>query len=387
MPKICVFTACRSEYGLLRWVAQELLEHPLCELQWMVSGNHFSIQFGETWKQIQADGFEIHSKIEMHLDSSSKASVAKSNALLSLQLASELERLEPDCVVCLGDRSELLSLASCCLVLGIPLAHIAGGDVTQGAIDDSVRHATSKLASLHFPGTQSSAQRIAQMGEESWRIHCVGETNIDQFLRLPSLSKEELAQQLALNPEKSWALFTYHPETQIPIDQDLQRIRICLEYLAQQSMEIIASYPNSDAGSQQIIELLHSMAQKYPQIKIVPSLGQLRYANLLRFICGIYGNSSSGIFESQMYCTPTVNIGDRQKGRLITPNILCTSGDASAIKCAIDQSLSPDFVQSLKGLSNPYGDGQASQRIVQQIVFALQNYTKGQLLQKVFHDA
>ena len=389
-PKICVVTAARSEYGLLRWLMQDIKDDPDLTLQVLVTGSHLSPDFGLTVNEITAQGFAVDAAVDMLLASSSAAATAKGMGLAGVSLADALERLAPDMLFVLGDRYELLPVCGAALVMGIPIAHASGGDVTEGAIDDQIRHAVTKMAALHFPGSEDSARRIAQMGEEAWRIHMVGEAGLDNLRRLPVLPRDAQALDLGLDPDKDWAVFTWHPETKCSVQENVMALWDILNILVEHdNLQVLATYANADYGGQEINEQLELAAMAHEgRIIVHKNLGQLRYINLLREARLMAGNSSSGMLETPALGLPTLNIGDRQKGRLPAPNIISCARDATSVARALKKLLSPKFSETLaKAVAhNHYGDGFFAEKTLAALKDALAHKSREELLRKKFID-
>ena len=364
--KICVVTSTRAEYGVLRWLMEEIKNDEQMRLQLLVTGAHLSREFGLTFREIEKDGFKIDAKVNMHLSLHSKAAIVKSMGQCSIGIAKAFERLKPDLIIVLGDRYELLSVCSSAVVMNIPIAHISGGDITEGAIDEQTRHAITKMAHLHFPGTEASAKRIIQMGEGPGKVFAVGELGVDNFRKLKAKTKSEIAAELGLDKNKKWILFTYHPETAITLDENLKRVANVLSVLRKiKGVELIITYPNADYGGRQIIDLLKKQRLKEKgKFHLLKNLGSLRYISLMMNSSCLIGNSSSGITESPSAKIPTLNIGNRQKGRIIPKNIICVSGSRDSIKKGLVKSLSGNFRKKLVNLKNPYGSGTAAKNIV-----------------------
>lgn len=389
MHKVCVLTATRAEYGLLRWLMQDMKDEPGFVLQVVVTGAHLSPRFGETWKQIEADGFAIDAKLEM-LDEaeSGPAALVRSTGKCAVQLADVLDKLSPDLLVVLGDRYELLPVCSAALLMDIPIAHISGGDVTEGAIDDSIRHAVTKLAAIHLVSSKEAEKRVLQMGEEPERVFLCGGPGLDNLRRLPVISRDELALDLGLDAGKSWALLTYHPETRLSVLENLttlQNILAGLKSVLDGRLEVLATYANADLGGQEINTALEEAAQENSWLRICPNLGQKRYVSMLRQACFMLGNSSSAIFETPTLALPAINIGERQKGRKLTPNIIqCGRGKAD-IAAAILKALDSGFAASLQNIESPYGDGHFSEKALDAFKTAF-SWNRKRLLTKKFVD-
>jgi GDP/UDP-N,N'-diacetylbacillosamine 2-epimerase (hydrolysing) len=362
--RVCVVTGSRSEYGLLRWLIQEIDEDAGLDLKLIVTGSHLSPEFGNTIDDIVGDGFTVDAKVEMLLSSASKSGIAKSMGVCAMGVAEALDRLAPQVVVVLGDRYELIPVCGSALVMRIPIAHISGGDITEGAIDDQIRHAVTKMASIHFPGTRESANRIVQMGEPPDRVFVVGEPGLESFRRVTRLDRSALARDLGLAENQQWVLLTFHPETSTSIQHNLDLLQDCLKALEElQDVQIVATYPNSDYGSKPIIDRLRQWAAERSCVTVVKNLGQMRFISLMSEVVFMIGNSSSGIVESPMAGVGAINLGDRQKGRYQCRNVVQVSGAGAPLRAAIRRVMAPDFSDCLKDNDSPYGDGQTSIRI------------------------
>ena len=360
IKKVCIVTASRSEYGLLRWLIDEVKkDHQLC-LQLIVTGTHLSPEFGLTYTEIEEDGYEINEKVDMQVSSSTQSGIVKSMGLCSLGFSDVFSRLKPDVIIVLGDRYELLPICGAALLMKIPIAHISGGDITEGAIDDQVRNAVTMMATLHFPGVENSANRIERMRGASKGIYPVGEPGLDNFLRLTLWNREKLAENIGLDLSKRWILLTYHPETKLELNQNIESINNIINVLDKlHDTQIVITGANSDFGGFEINEILKKVAySNETKYKFFNSLGQHRYISLMKEVDMIIGNSSSGIVEAPFLAKSVVNVGERQKGRYISTNIISCSNDISsifnAVKTASSQSLSPDSY---------FGDGNSSSKI------------------------
>jgi UDP-hydrolysing UDP-N-acetyl-D-glucosamine 2-epimerase len=366
--KVCVFTGTRAEYGLLYWLMRELEAHPAVELQIIVGGSHLVPQFGNTKQAILDDGFCIAAEIDMLLASDSRVGVAKAVGLGTIGLADALDRLRPDLIVLLGDRFELLAAAQAALILGIPIAHIHGGEITEGAYDDSIRHAVSKMSHLHFVAAETYGRRLVQMGETPQSVFNVGALGLDHVLLTPRMAVSKVAADLGLPLQAPFILATYHPVTQGEenASQVLDGLEEALNGLS--SHQIVFTYPNADHGGTPIIARINAWAAARPRhVFAVPSLGFRRYLSLLANAAAVVGNSSSGIIEAPAFKIPTVNIGRRQHGRLSASSVIHCGIEAAEISQAVRQALSPEFkAHCIKG-SNPYGQGNAARLIVERI--------------------
>ena len=360
MNKICIVTGSRSEYGLLRWLIEEVKNDNDLHLQLVVTGTHLSPEYGLTHSAIVKDGYCIDEKVEMQVSGNTQSAIVKSMGLCSLGISDVLNRLMPDVVIVLGDRYELLPICSAALLMNIPIGHISGGDITLGAIDNQIRNAVTMMSTLHFPGVEESAKRIERMIGTSKGIYPVGEPGLDNFVRLTLWDRRKLAENLGLDWSKRWVLLTYHPETKLELYQNIESVNSIINVLNQlHDTQIVMTGANSDFGGFEINEILKKVAYSNElKYKFFNSLGQHRYLSLMKEVDIIIGNSSSGIVEAPFLAKSVVNIGQRQKGRYISSNIISCSNDQNsifdAIKNASSLSLSPDAY---------FGDGSSSAKI------------------------
>ncbi|MGD8218463.1 UDP-N-acetylglucosamine 2-epimerase [Pseudomonas thivervalensis] len=367
--KVAVFTGTRAEYGLLYWLMKGLKDIPALELQVIVSGMHLSPEFGETWKHIVQDGFEINAKVEMLLSSDTAVGVIKSMGLGLLGFADALERLAPDVLVVLGDRFEALAMVQAALIMKIPVAHIHGGEITEGAYDDAIRHAISKMSMLHFVAAEPYRQRVIQMGEDPARVFNVGAVGLDHIKRGEFLSLEALSLSLGFELTKPFMLVTYHPVTLAEEDPEQSFLSLLDALELFPDHQVIITYPNADNGGRSIISLIEKYAAANPsRVLAVPSLGFKRYLSTVKHASVVVGNSSSGIIEVPSFGLPTVNIGSRQKGRLAAQTVIHCEPGSNAISEAIALALSKDFSSMCQHATNPYGQGDASQKIIQKLM-------------------
>lgn len=362
MPKrkICIVTGSRAEYGLLYWLMKEIQADPELQLQIVATGMHLSPEFGLTYKVIETDGFTIDARVEMLLSSDTPVGIAKSMGIGVIGFADVLDRLQPEILVLLGDRYEIFAAAQAAMVARVPIAHIAGGDVTEGAFDEAIRHSITKMAHLHFVTNEASACRVRQMGENPKHIFNVGSTGLDYIKRMKLLGRSKLEELLNFKFREKNLLVTFHPvtlETQ-PAEAQFQELLTALDSLGQ-NVGIIFTKPNSDTDSRAIIRLMDSYVATRPNAKAYTSLGQTRYLSVMSQIDAVLGNSSSGLYEAPSFGKHTVNIGDRQKGRLQATSVINCRQEAGAIAEAISLALASDC----SGTVNPYGDGNSSVRI------------------------
>jgi UDP-N-acetylglucosamine 2-epimerase (non-hydrolysing) len=363
--KIAVFTGTRAEYGLLYWLLRDIQTSKKLELQLIVGAMHLSPEFGTTWKQIEQDGFAIDAKVEMLLSSDTPVGVAKSMGLGTIGFADALDRLQPDVLVVLGDRFEALAIVQAALVMRIPITHIHGGEITEGAYDDALRHAISKMSNLHFTAAETYRQRVVQMGEAPSSVFNVGAIGLDHLLRAPPMSAEDLSASLGFKLQQPYFLVTYHPVT-LTDESPIATTRSLMQALDHfPDYQVIFTYPNADNGGRQIIPLIEAYAEKQKKrVLAIPSLGFKRYLSALSRAAAMIGNSSSGIIEAPSFGVPTVNIGARQKGRLAAKSVVDCNPEAETIRAAISHVIDPSFSLACKAVINPYGQSNAARKIV-----------------------
>jgi len=367
MRKIAIITGTRAEYGLMYWIIKGIHEAADLELQLIVTGMHLSSEFGLTVKEIEKDGFPIAERVEMLLSSDTETAIATSMGIGMIGFARAYESLRPDIVLVLGDRFEISSAVTAAVPFNIPVAHIHGGESTEGVMDELFRHAITKMSHIHFPSTQIYADRIVQMGERPENVFCFGAPGLDNVYRLKLMERQELANELRLPVERPWGILTFHPVT-YENNSGKAQLEVLLSTVGKVS-EIywVFTLPNADTGSRRIIEQIKYFVQNNPEIScLFNSLGQLRYLSLLRNASLMIGNSSSGIIEAQSFELPVVNIGDRQKGRIRAANVIDVPiCEQNEIETAMNKAVSKDFRDSIKGLKNPYGEGDSSEKIVE----------------------
>lgn len=365
--RIAVVTTSRADYSHLYWPLKLLAEHPDVDLQLIAMASHLSPEFGGTVREIEKDGFAIAARIETLLSSDSDVGMAKSIGVAVLSLADTLGAMRPDLLLLIADRYEMLAPASVALSLRIPIAHIEGGEISEGAIDDAVRNALTKMSHIHFTSTETARARVIAMGEEPWRVHRAGAPSLDHLRRSRLLTREEVEAACDLDLRVPALLVAYHPVT-------LERETTCeadalfraLEQIAAEgTMQVLFCYPNADAGSRLLVSRSREFAAKHGVAKIFVNLDAVTYWSLLLCVDAMVGNSSSGIMETASFALPTVNVGLRQKGRERARNVLDAEADVDAILARIEEARSAAFRASLEGMTNPYGDGHASERIVQ----------------------
>ena len=364
--KIAAVTTSRADFTALYWPLHDLAAHPDVDLRIIALGPHLSPEFGSTIREIEQAGFRVDARIECLLSSDTDVGMAKTIGLATLSLADCLGEMRPDLLLVTADRYEMLAPASVALALRIPVAHIEGGEISEGAIDDAVRNALSKLSHVHFTSTEQARARVIAMGEEEGRVHRTGAPSLDHLRRGALLNREQLERRLAIDLSRPAAIVTYHPTT---IARDTTReadaLFEALQLYAPPAMpeQLLFSYPNADAGSRELIARIESFLRDRGG-RVFVNLEPILYWSLLGQVEFLLGNSSSGIIEAASFALPAVNVGIRQQGREHGRNVLDAEPDARSILDRIQTARSEEFKQSLKGMANPFGDGCASQRIV-----------------------
>jgi UDP-N-acetylglucosamine 2-epimerase (non-hydrolysing)/GDP/UDP-N,N'-diacetylbacillosamine 2-epimerase (hydrolysing) len=359
--RIGVVTTSRADYSHLYWPLRELAANPEIELGVFALGPHLSPQFGNTLQEIERDGFPIQARIECLLSSDTDTGMAKTIGLAILGLADALTAWRPDLLLLIADRYEMLAPASTALALRIPIAHIEGGEVSQGAIDDAVRNALTKLAHIHFTSTESARLRVIAMGEEPWRVHRAGAPSLDHLRRSTLFDRAALEVRLGLSLTPPTLVVAWHPVT-ILRDTNAESDAF-FAALTQAPGQIVFVYPNADAGSLALIDRARTLAATRAHTHVFVNLDAVTYWSLLRHADALVGNSSSGIMEAASFALPVVNVGIRQQGRERARNVIDVPAESHAIRAALDRALSPAFRESLAGMTNPYGNGTAAQTI------------------------
>lgn len=365
MKKIAVFTGTRAEYGLLYWLLKDIQNDPDLELQLLVSGTHLSPEFGNTYTQIEQDGFDIDEKVEMLLSSDTAVGVAKSIGLGVIGFTDALNRLKPNALIILGDRFEALAAAQTAMILRIPVVHLHGGEITEGAYDDAIRHAITKLSYLHCTSTDEYRNRVIQLGEAPSRVRNVGAIGLDHLSRSRFMTLEELSDSLCFSLNKPFLLVTYHPVTLADEDPEVT-FKALLESLDEfKDYQVVLTYPNADDGGRRIIPLLENYAKHNPnRVLAIPSLGQERYLSAVKHSAAVIGNSSSGIIEVPSFDVPTINVGARQKGRLSAKSVINCKPFKENMIAAISAGLNKAYRVNDEVIVNPYGQGDASGQII-----------------------
>lgn len=379
MKKICVITGSRAEYGLLSGVMRAINEEKDLQLQVIATNMHLSPEFGLTYREIEKDGFPIDCKVEMLLSSDTANGTTKSVGLGTIGFADAFENLQPDIIVVLGDRYELLSAVTAATLYKIPIAHIHGGEITEGAFDNGIRHAITKLSHLHFASTDEYRKRIIQMGEQPQYVYNVGALGIENIKKVQPLSKSELEKSLGFEMSDKCLLVTYHPVTlenhtaAEQIDNIINALDSFKDY------KIIFTYPNSDIDGRIIIERINSYVSAHKDRAVAfPSLGLKRYLTALRYVKAVIGNSSSGIIEVPSFGIPTLNIGDRQRGRIAAESVIDCGTSESDIKHSLDYALRKDC----DNINNPYDKHNSANQILK----VLREVDLNEIIRKHFYD-
>ena len=382
--KIAVVSGTRADYGLLKPVLQRLRDDGELELQLFLTGMHLVADFGRTELVVAQDGFEMTERVEMLLSSDTAVGITKSTGLGIIGFADVFERHQPDILIALGDRFELFSAVTAALMRRLPVAHIHGGEGTHGVIDEAIRHAVSKMSYLHFTATEDYRRRVIQMGEAPERVFNVGALAVEIAASMDFLSRAEIGKLLDIEIGRPFFVVTFHPAT-LEISQAAAQCQAMLDALVlHDEASIVVTYPNADTDSRSIIPLIEEFCAKAPSKRtVMRSLGQRAYMSCLKEADVVVGKSSSGIIEAPLFATPTVDIGDRQRGRVVPDSVIRVGVNKADIDAAIRKALSSDFRGKLKSLRHPYGNGDASSIIVKQVKAHL---ATGIDLKKSFHD-
>jgi len=382
MKKICVVTGTRAEYGLLRWVIEGIRQSSELDLQLIATGMHLSPEFGMTVEAIEEDGFKIDRKVEMLLSSDTAVGVTKSMGLGMIGFADALSELKPDLMLVLGDRYEIFAAAASAMIARIPIAHLHGGETTEGAFDEAIRHSITKMSHLHFVAAEEYRRRVIQLGELPEHVFNVGGLGIDNILRLKLLTRDELEEALNFKLEKRNLLITFHPVT-LEQNTSAQQMDELLAALAElKDTGLIFTMPNADTEGRILFHQVEAFCAKHSQARAYTSLGQLRYLSCLQHVDGVVGNSSSGLTEVPSFNKGTINIGDRQRGRLRAASVIDCQPERKSISMAISQLFTSAFRTTLSKVENPYGNGGASELILS----ILEDQSFETLLKKSFLD-
>ena len=361
--RIAVVTSSRADYGHLYWLLRDLSAHPAVDLKIVAFGSHLSPEFGRTVDEVARDGFSVDETVECLLSSDTDVGMAKTLGLATLGLADTLGRLRPDLLVVIADRYEMLAAAAVALTLRIPIAHIEGGDLSEGAIDDAVRNALTKLSHLHFTTTERARRRVLAMGEEPWRVHRVGALSLDHLTRGMLPAPAVVASRLQITPDATLILVACHPET-LHADTAAYADAV-FDALGRLPHHVVLCFPNADAGSRSLIERARLFCASRPNASLVINLPAPEYWSLLSMADVLVGNSSSGVMEAASLHTPAINVGIRQEGREHAGNVLNVPADRDDILAALQRALAPEFQRIVDAVENPYGDGGAAERILE----------------------
>ncbi|HEY2918564.1 MAG TPA: UDP-N-acetylglucosamine 2-epimerase [Candidatus Binatia bacterium] len=380
--KICVATGSRAEYGLLRWVMEGIRKTPGLELQVIATGMHLSPEFGLTYREIEKDGFLIDRKVEMLLSSDTPTGLAKSMGLGLIGFGEALSQLQSNLLLVLGDRFEIFSAAAAATVARIPIAHLHGGEASEGAFDEAIRHSITKMSHLHFVAAEEYRQRVIQLGEHPDRVFMVGGLGVDSIKKLPLLDRSALEAALEFELGARNLLITFHPVTleNATSKQQMAELLASLEEL--DDTHLIFTMPNADSDGRVLFKMIENFVAGHTNARAYSSLGQLRYLSCIRHVDGVVGNSSSGLAEVPSFGKGTINIGDRQRGRLKAESVIDCKPDRQSIAAALQQLYSPAFQVTLKSVRNLYGEGGASEKIVQ----VLRDSSLETILKKSFYD-
>lgn len=382
--KVSILTASRAEYGLLKPIIKKMNTVKDFDVRVVVTGAHLSPEFGLTYEEIEKDGFRIDNKIEILLSSDTPSSISKSMGLAMISFADYFNKLNPDLLIVLGDRYETLAVAMVALNQKIPIAHLYGGETTEGAIDESIRHAITKFSYLHFTSTEDYRRRVIQLGENPDRVYNVGALGVENILNEKLLSKEKLEDELKINLTKPYAIVTFHPVT-LENNSSKGQIEALLEACkTYTNMNFIFTKANADSEGRIINQIIDKYALENDNIVSFTSLGMIKYLSALKYSSMIIGNSSSGLIEAPSFGIPTINIGDRQKGRMQASSVINCEPNREEIKRAIEKALTEFFIKKARETVNPYGNGNTSGKIVEVVKeYVLNNKIN---LKKKFYD-
>ncbi|MFW3345767.1 UDP-N-acetylglucosamine 2-epimerase [Aliarcobacter butzleri] len=379
--KVCVITGTRAEYGLLYWLIKEFQNDDFFQVQIIATGMHLSPEFGLTYKEIEKE-FKINKKIEILLSSDTSVGISKSMGLAQISFAEAYEELKPDLILVLGDRYEIFSAVSSAMICRIPVAHLHGGEATQGLIDEAIRHALTKMSHIHFTATEEYRKRVIQLGENPNRVFNVGGLGIDNIKKLKLLNKEDFEKSIGFKLNKRNLLVTFHPVTLENNSSKSQFNELLTAFDELTDTNIIFTKANSDTNGRIINEMIDEYVSNNKNCIAFPSLGQLRYLSALQYVDAVVGNSSSGILEVPSFKIATINIGDRQKGRIKAQSVVDINPLKKEILRALESIYTKDFKEMLKNVSNPYGEGGSTE----QIKSIIKNTKLNNILKKEFYD-
>jgi len=362
--KICVVTGSRAEYGLLYWLMKEINDDKDLELQIIVTGMHLSKEFGNTFQQIEKDGFTINKKVDISLSSDTDVAITKSMGLGMIGFADAFSKLKPELIVVLGDRFEIFSAVSSAMIARVPVAHLHGGEASEGVIDESIRHAITKMSHLHFVATDEYKNRVIQLGEQPKRVFNVGGLGIDNINKLKLLSKADFENVINFKLIEKNILITFHPATLEKSSSKIQFKELLNSLSELRNTNIIFTKANSDSGGRAINRMIDEYAVKQKNVIVFKSMGQLKYLSALKFIDGVIGNSSSGLIEAPSFKIGTIDIGDRQKGRIKARSVISCQPNKEDIDKSLVKLYSKEFQKIVNNVDNPYGTGGASKKIM-----------------------
>ena len=384
MRRICIVTATRAEYGLLKPVIEKIYKSEMTELKLVVTGMHLSPEFGLTYKEIEEDGYPVDQKIEMLLSSDTPTGITKSMAVALMGFADYFSANRPDIVVILGDRYEMLTAATAAMIARIPIAHLHGGEKTEGAVDEAIRHSITKMSQLHFTATEEYRRRVIQLGEQPNRVYNVGALGVENARKVSLLSKEELEHQIGFRFSKPTIIVTYHPVTLEMLTAREQFADILSVIDNHKEISVIFTKSNADADGRIINQMIDEYVGKNRDRCVgYTSLGQRRYLSVLQYVDAVLGNSSSGLIEVPSFHIPTINIGDRQRGRVCAESVIHCANTVQEIEMALQTALSEELRKSLAMIQNPYEKEGTSDKIVEIIGNVLDN---GIEMKKTFYD-
>ncbi|KJS88806.1 MAG: UDP-N-acetylglucosamine 2-epimerase [Peptococcaceae bacterium BICA1-8] len=382
--KINILTSTRAEYGLLKPIIEKLKLIPNFDVRVVATGAHLSPEFGLTYKEIEQGGIEIDEKIEILLSADTPAAISKSMGLAMIGFADYFERLKPDMLIVLGDRYETLAVTTVAMNHRVPITHLYGGETTEGAIDESIRHAITKLSYLHFTSTEEYRNRVIQLGENPKNVFCVGAIGIENILKEKLLSKSEFEESVNLKLDKPYAMVTFHPVT-LEDNKSKEQVKALLDVCeSYKDMKFIFTKANADSSGRIINQMIDDFAYNNNHAIVFTSLGMTRYLSALKYCNMVIGNSSSGLIEAPSFGIPTINIGDRQKGRIQAVGVINCEPIKEDIQKAVELALSDGFRNKAKNTVNPYGDGKTSEKIVDTIKDFILNDKVN--LKKKFYD-
>lgn len=380
--KICVVTGSRAEYGLLRWLMEGIREAHDLELQLVATGMHLSPEFGLTFQEIEKDGFRIDRKVESLVSADTATGVSKSMALGLIGLSEALDQLRPDLVVLLGDRFEIFSAAAAALIARVPIAHLHGGETTEGAFDEAIRHSITKMSHLHFVAAEEYRRRVIQLGEDPKRVFTVGGLGIDSIRKLALLDRATLESTLGFKLGRKNLLVTFHPATLDERTSTVQMSELLAALEALKDTHLVFTMPNADTEGRALLDMIERFVASHPHARAYASLGQQVYLSCVQQVDAVVGNSSSGLTEVPTLRKGTINVGDRQRGRLRAKSVIDCEADRRSIASALEKLYSPSFQATLTSAANPYGEGGASNRVLH----VLREYPLEGMVKKAFYD-